>query len=85
MAAAIYILCSLTALTCFALLFRAWRRTRATFLFWCSLCFAGLTVNNALLVVDKLVLPTEVNLALPRVIVALIATLLLIYGLVSEE
>ena len=85
MAAAIYILCSFTALACFVLLFRAWRRTRATFLFWCALCFAGLTLNNVLLVVDKLVLPTEVSLALPRVIVALVATLLLVYGLVSEE
>jgi hypothetical protein len=84
MAAAIYILCSLTALACFGLLFRAWRRTRAAFLFWCSLCFAGLAVNNVILVIDKLLLP-DVSLALPRLAIALVATLLLVYGLVSQE
>ncbi len=84
MAAAIYILCSLTALACFGLLLRAWRRTRAAFLFWCALCFAGLAANNVMLVIDKLVLP-DVSLALPRVLLALVATLLLVYGLVSEE
>lgn len=84
MAAAIYVLCSLTALACFGLLLRAWRRTRAAFLFWCALCFAGLAANNVILVVDKLLLP-GVSLALPRLAIALVATLLLVYGLVSEE
>ncbi|MBA2672443.1 DUF5985 family protein [Ramlibacter sp.] len=84
MAAAIYILCFLTALACFGLLLRAWLRTRASFLFWCALCFAGLAANNVILVIDKLVLP-DVSLALPRVLIALVATLLLVYGLLSEE
>lgn len=85
MAAAIYILCSLTALACFGLLLRAWRRTRAAFLFWCALCFAGLAANNVILVIDKLLLPPEVSLALPRLVIALVAMLLLVYGLVSED
>lgn len=84
MAAAIYILCSVTAFACFGLLFRAWRRTRAAFLFWCALCFGGLAVNNVILVLDKLVLP-DISLAVPRLVIALIATLLLVYGLVSED
>ena len=58
MAPAIYLLCAVTALASFALLFRSWLRTRAALLFWSALCFAGLSVNNVLLVVDKLLLPT---------------------------
>lgn len=85
MAAAIYLLCAVTAFACFALLFRSWRRTRARLLFWSALCFAGLSVNNVLLVVDKLVLGPEIDLTLWRVIAGLVAVLLLLFGLVWEE
>jgi hypothetical protein len=47
------------------------------------LCFAGLTVNNALLVVDKIVLP-HVDLSPWRSAVALIAMCVLLYGLVWD-
>jgi hypothetical protein len=80
--AVIYLLCAITAFTCFALLWRAWRRSGAALLFWSGLCFAGLTVSNVLLVVDKLVLPTEVELAPLRLGVTLASLLLLIFGLV---
>lgn len=85
MAAAIYSLCALTSITCFVLLWRSWRGSGARLLFWSALCFAGLSVNNVLLVLDRVIWPVEVDLAVPRLIAALVAVLLLLFGLVWEE
>ena len=85
MAAVVYFLCALTSLTCFVLLFRAWRANGARLLFWSALCFAGVTLNNMLLVVDRVFLPTAVDLSMWRLAVALAAVLLLVFGLVWEE
>lgn len=84
MAAVIYLLCALTALSCCVLLFRSWKRTHVALLFWSALCFAGLSVNNVLLVLDKLVL-SDVNLNWPRLLAALVSVLLLLFGLIWEE
>lgn len=84
MAAVIYLLCALTCLTCFGLLFRAWRSSRTHLLFWSALCFAGLSINNFLLVVDRLVLPA-VDLSTWRLATGLVALLLLLFGLIWEE
>lgn len=80
----IYTLCALTALGCAWLLLRAYRQTRARLLLWSGLCFVGLTANNVLLVLDRLVFP-EVDLMLPRLLLALAAVLVLLVGLVLEE
>jgi hypothetical protein len=85
MAAVVYALCALTSLTCFLLLWRSWRRTEHRLLFWSALCFAGMTLNNFLLVIDKLVLPTQVDLSTWRLAAALAAVLLLLFGLVWDE
>jgi hypothetical protein len=85
MAAVIYSLCALTSLACFVLLWRSWRAGGNRLLFWSALCFAGLSANNVLLVIDKVFLPTEVDLITWRLLAALTAVLLLLYGLVSEE
>ena len=85
MAAVVYFLCALTSLTCFVLLFRAWRGSGARLLFWSALCFAGITVNNVLLVIDRVFLPDSVDLSMWRLLVALAAVLLLVVGLVWEE
>lgn len=85
MGALIYFLCALTAFACFVLLWRAWRTNRASLLFWSGLCFAGLTVSNVLLVIDKLVLPQEIDLTPLRSAVTLGALLLLIYGLIGKD
>lgn len=84
MAALIYSLCTLTCLACFGLLLRAWRSSRSRLLFWSALCFAGLSMNNFLLVVDKLVVP-DMDLSTLRLTTALVALLLLLFGLVWEE
>jgi hypothetical protein len=78
----IYLLCALTALACFGLLLRGWLANRAPLLFWSALCFAGLTVSNVLLVLDKLVLP-DVDLTPLRSAVTLASLLLLVVGLVG--
>lgn len=83
MAAVIYSLCALTALMCTYLLLQAYRRSRSRLLFWSGLCFAGLTVNNLLLVLDKLVF-LAVDLSIWRTLVALLAMSVLLYGLIWD-
>jgi hypothetical protein len=85
MAAAIYALCALTSMLCTWLLFRSYRRNGSRLLFWSGLCFAGLSVNNLLLIVDRLIYPESVNLSTWRLVAALVALLPLLYGLVWEE
>lgn len=84
MAAAIYMLCALTAMGCTWLLLRSYVRRRHRLLFWSGLCFAGLSVNNLILVVDRLVIP-ETDLSTWRLVAALLALLPLLYGLIWEE
>lgn len=84
MAAAIYTLCALTSILCFVLLWRSWRRSGARMLFWSALCFAALSVNNVLLVLDTLVF-VNIDLGMARLVAALVAVLLLLFGLVWEE
>ena len=84
MAVAIYSLCMLLSIGVAALLWRHYRRTRARLLFWSALCFAGLTVNNLLLVLDKVVLH-DADLSLLRQAVALGALALLLFGLTYED
>lgn len=81
----IYTLCMLTSLTCAALLFASYRRTRHRLLFWSAACFAVLTINNLLLIFDKVVFPTGVDLLTWRLLTALVACLLLLYGLIYEK
>jgi hypothetical protein len=83
MAAVIYTLCALTALLCTIMLLQAYRRGRYRLLLWSGLCFAGLTLNNLLLVVDKVLLPL-VDLSAWRTGVALVAMAVLLYGLIWD-
>jgi hypothetical protein len=53
-------------------------------LLWSGLCFVGLTASNVILVVDRIVLP-EVDLGTPRLATALVALLLMVFGLVWES
>jgi len=78
----VYTLCALTALACAVLLLRAHGRTGSRLLFWSGLCFAGLTLNNALVVLDLVFLTNVIDLFLLRNGTALVAMLLLLYGLI---
>jgi hypothetical protein len=83
MAALIYGLCALTALMCSYLLFQAYARGNYRLLLWSGLCFAGLTFNNLLLVLDKLVF-VDIDLSLARTVTALVAMMVLLYGLIWD-
>lgn len=84
MAEIIYTLCTLTSLVCAWLLLRSYRQNRFRLLLWSGLCFVALSVNNLLVVLDKIVFP-EVDLSTWRLVAALFAPLLLLYGLVMED
>lgn len=83
MAIAIYSLCAITSLISSWLLTRAYWRTRSRLLLWSAISFAGLALNNLALWVDKLVLP-ETDLSTLRTSIALVAMMILLYGLVWE-
>ena len=84
MGALVYALCALTALFCAYLLLQAYRRGGYRLLLWSGLCFVGLTLNNLMLVLDKLVFP-DVDLSIWRTSVALAAMLVLLYGLIWDS
>lgn len=81
----VYILCFLTSTACAWLLGRSYRSSRVRLLFWSSICFAFLAANNLVLVLDLVVWPTpELDLRLPRLVLALAAVASLIWGFVWE-
>jgi hypothetical protein len=83
-AVTIYLLCTLTSLACAWLLLASYRRTRHRLLFWSGASFVAMTVNNVFLVLDKVVFP-DVYLLPMRQGSALVALLLLLYGLIYEK
>lgn len=85
MAFTIYSLCTLTSLACAWLLLGSYRRTGHRLLFWSGLCFVGMTVNNTLLMVDKLVFPTTIDLLPWRLVAAFVSVALLLFGLIYEK
>src|SRR3954449_579623 len=84
MAEVVYLLCAATSIVCAVLLYRGYTQSRTRLLFWSSLCFAGLALNNVLLFVDLVVLPTTVDLTVVRSVPGLAGIWLLVYGLVKE-
>ena len=84
MAELVYALCAATSFLCALLLFRGYRTSRTRLLFWASLCFAGLALNNALLFIDLILLP-QIDLFLWRSATALAGMSLLLYGLIWES
>jgi Family of unknown function (DUF5985) len=85
MDALVNIVGTFVAALCAVLLLRAYAGVRKRLLLWSGLCFAGLTLSNALLIIDLQVLPTEIDLYSWRLGVAAIAMLLLVYGLIFES
>lgn len=79
----LYVLCALTSFACAVLLLRGYLRTRVRLLLWSALCFAGLTLNNALLVLDAHTHLTD--LSQWRTLPALAGVMVLVYGLVWDS
>jgi len=83
-AGSIYVLCSLTAFACAALLLRSFRRSGLRLLLWSGICFLCLGLNNALVFTDLVVFPS-MDLFLWRNLAAAVGLALLIYGLVWDS
>jgi hypothetical protein len=81
---AVYILCAATSLLCAGLLAVSYRRRGTRLLLWSVLCFVGLAINNALLVVDLILIP-ESDLSLLRSGTGVAALLLFVIGLIWES
>ena len=84
MAATVYVLGILVTVLCSVLLLRAYAKVGHRLLLWSGLCFAGLTVSNALLFADLVIWP-DVSFYTWRLGVAAFSMLLLLYGLVWES
>ena len=84
MAESVYALCAFTSILCAILLLKGYRATRTRLLFWASLSFAGLALNNVLLFIDLIMLPA-VDLSIWRAAVALAGMSILLYGLIWES
>jgi len=80
---AVYTLCFLTSAACVLLLARSYRRTGARLLFWSALCFLLLAANNAVVVLDMLVLP-QIDFRLVRNALAFAAVGVLLFGFVWD-
>ena len=84
MSEAVYILCAVTSIACALLLLRGYFASRQRLLFWSSLCFVGLAINNVLLFVDLVVI-TRLDLSLVRASAGVAAISILLVGLVWES
>jgi hypothetical protein len=80
----LYLLAALTSIACMVLLFRGYARTGARLLLWSALCFVALSLNNVLLFVDLVLLPTEIDLRIYRLLAALAGVLFLLYAFIWE-
>jgi len=83
-ASIVYLLGTGVTLLCAVLLLKFYAQVRTRLLLWSGLCFAGLTVSNALLFVDLALFP-DVNLYMWRLGTAAASMALLVYGLVFES
>lgn len=81
----VYSLCALTSLACASLLIRAYLSSRTRLLFWSSVCFTGLFLNNVLLVVDELLTPAEVSFMLYRDLSGFLSIAALLVGLIKDS
>jgi hypothetical protein len=80
----LFLLAALTSFACMALLFRGYARTGVRLLLWSALCFIFLTMNNVLLFVDTILLPTQVDLRVFRLATALTGIGCLLYAFIWE-
>jgi hypothetical protein len=80
----VYALCTGAALLCTVVQLRAYNETGTRLLLWSTICFACLTLNNLLLLLDRVVFP-DVDLFLFRNVAALTGMAALLFGLIWED
>jgi hypothetical protein len=79
----VYLLCFATSAACAVLLARSYFASRARLLLWSALCFLLLAGNNLVVVVDMLLIP-EVSFRLLRLVLALSAVSVLLFGFIWD-
>jgi hypothetical protein len=84
LASTVYLLCLAAGGLCAWLLVRSYVRNRTRLLLWSAACFVLLALNNLVLVVDLLVLPSTVDLLIVRNLTSLAAIAILLYGFIWE-
>lgn len=84
MAEFVYILCAVTSTLCATLLVKKYLAKKKALLLWTALAFGAFALNNALLVLDLILVP-ELDLSMVRVSVLLAGFLVLLYGLIWER
>lgn len=85
MAEVVYMLCAMMSIACTFLLLRRGPWGSSRLLFWAGLCFALLSVNIIILVVDVVILPDiDFHGRMWRNLVGGLAGSLLLFGLVWE-
>ena len=80
----LFLLAALTSVACLLLLFRGYARSGFRLLLWAGFCFIFLSLNNVLLFVDTIMLPTEVDLRIFLLGAALAGIACLLYAFVWE-
>ena len=80
----VYLACFITSTLCAWLLARGYQRSRSRLMFWTSLCFALLALNNLLVVADMIVFPSY-SFVWWRQISSLAAVGVLLFGFVWES
>ncbi|QAY76592.1 DUF5985 family protein [Sphingosinicella sp. BN140058] len=81
--AIVYLLCFATSAACAWLLMRSYRISGARLLLWSGLCFIFLAANNLVVVLDLLVL-RDLDMRMPRLLLALAAVSILLFGFVWD-
>jgi hypothetical protein len=74
----------LTALTCSILLYRGYRRTKASLLGWGAICFLALSIESMILFVDRFVI-LDVELIAFRHATAIFGVACLAFGLIWDS
>jgi len=77
----VYLLCFLTSLVCAVLLARSYFAGRTPLLLFSALCFALLALNNLVVVIDLILLP-DISFQIWRLILALAAVSVLLFGFI---
>ncbi len=83
LAPTVYMLCFLASALCAWLLVRSFLRNRTRLLLWSAACFVLLAVNNLLVVIDLVVLPS-IDLSPLRLVAGLAAVSTLLFGFIWE-
>lgn len=81
--AIVYLLCFATSAACALLLARSYRRSGMRLLLWSASCFALLAANNLFVIVDLLLIH-DIDLGLVRLLLALAAVAVLLFGFIWD-